>query len=128
MNRTLAIGLLLATLSASPRAWAARKSKTGHAAAHRLARRHPIAHKRVAVHKFTGPKPAPLFQKDLDAALNHGRLAGGHIEVQLSGRIIHLNGWVKGAENRGRATEQARLVARHDHWKNIHVYNQLRVK
>lgn len=129
MNCRRVIFLLLAAVAFSPLAGAKTKPKKTIAAGHRAALRRARLRRRAPVVRHpAGPKPAPLFQQDLRLALNRGYLAGSHIDVQLAAHAITLTGWVQGAENRGRATEQARLVARRDHWLAMRVYNRLHVR
>lgn len=73
------------------------------------------------------PKSAPEVQQELASTFKSGRFANDSVQVQVEPQKIVLTGTVHGAEDKGLATTQSRLIARKDGWDSVHVMNQLKV-
>lgn len=73
------------------------------------------------------PKTPAELQQDLATFFKAGRFSGDSVQVQVEQQKIILTGTVHGAENKGVATTQTRLIARKDGWDNVHVLNRLTV-
>jgi len=73
------------------------------------------------------PKTAAELQQELAGTFKSGRFSSDSIEVQVEQQGITLTGTVHGAEDKGVATSEARLIARKGGWNDVHVMNRLAV-
>jgi hypothetical protein len=73
------------------------------------------------------PKSAAELQQELASFFKSGRFANDSVQVQVEPQKIVLTGTVHGAENKGVATTQSRLIARKGGWDGVHVMNHLQV-
>lgn len=73
------------------------------------------------------PKSPAELQQELASAFQSGRFANDAVQVQVEPQKIVLTGTVHGAEDKGVATSQSRLLARKGGWDDFHVLNHLQV-
>lgn len=110
----LSAGAMTATGSAPSKPSAARHK--AHAASHAAKATQPAA-----------PKSPAELQQELASAFQSGRFANDAVQVQVEPQKIVLTGTVHGAEDKGMATSQSRLLARQGGWDDFHVLNHLQV-
>lgn len=114
----LGVGALAATVSTRSKTGSMRHKATAatHAADHDVKPAQPAA-----------PKSVAELQQELASTFQSGRFAKDSVQVQVEPQKIVLTGTVHGAEDKGLATSQSRLIARKGGWDNVHVLNRLQV-
>ncbi len=93
------------------------------------AQQQPARHSaRAEARKAKAPVTDTAMTRQLAALFQKTPFTQDRIHVQVKNQVIRLTGSIVLAEDRGRATQDARHAAAAAHWKNYRVVNTLRVQ